>query len=253
MLALPRSARLVVWAGAWLGGTATLDDVVARVHGEDEPHEVTGIPGQTGPGSLGFALGALRAAGVHALRVALPRPGDPHGLAGPPEVNADALTAGEAVLAVGSATALIPDVRAFGPPGDQGHLVTWCWRDATTPPAGDSLAHADRALSEMLLAASSTLADLDVASWRPEVAQLLDDVRSERSGEPLPRAFPPAAQNLAARAARVLAVVEVALSDDGAARTAGSATARRHALAPLERTARHALASACNVLADSMP
>jgi hypothetical protein len=47
--------------------------------------------------------------------------------------------------------------------------------------------------------------------------------------------------------------VEVALSDDGAARTAGSATARRHALAPLERTARHALASACNVLADSMP
>ena len=28
MLALPRSARLVVWAGAWLGGTATLDDVV---------------------------------------------------------------------------------------------------------------------------------------------------------------------------------------------------------------------------------
>ena len=147
MLALPRSARLVVWAGAWLGGTATLDDVVTRVHGEDEPHEVTGIPGQTGPGSLGFALGALRAAGLRALRVALPRPGDPHGLAGPPEVNAHALTAGEAVLAVGSPTALIPDVRAFGPPGDQGHLVTWSWRDATTPPAGGSFADADRALS----------------------------------------------------------------------------------------------------------
>ena len=225
----------------------------SRVHGEDEPHEVTGIPGQTGPGSLGFALGALRAAGLRALRVALPRPGDPHGLAGPPEVNAHALTAGEAVLAVGSPTALIPDVRAFGPPGDQGHLVTWSWRDATTPPAGGSRRRRRSCAVEALLAASSTLADLDVASWRPEVAQLLDDIRSERSGEPLPRAFPPAAQNLAARAARILAVVEVALSDDGAARTAGSATARRDALVTLERTARHALASACNVLAEATP
>jgi hypothetical protein len=144
-------------------------------------------------------------------------------------------------------------VRAFGPPGDQGHLVTWSWRDAATPPAGGSLADAERALTEVLLAASSTLAGLDVASWRPEVAPLLDDIRSDRSGEPLPRSYPPAAQNLAARAARILAVVEVALGDEGAARTAGSATARRDALVPLERTARHALASACNVLADSTP
>ena len=251
MLALPRSARLVVWAGAWLDGAATLDDVVARVHGDDEPHTVTGIPGQAGPSSLGTALGALRAGGAHALRVALPRPGDPHGLAGPPDLNADALAAGEAVLAVGSPTALLPEVQSFGPPGDRGHLVTWTWRDAATPARGGSIADAERAMSEALLAASWTLARLDVASWRPEIAQLLDDIRSERTGEPLPRTFPPAAQALAARAARLLAVVEAALTDDGAARTAGSAAARREALMPLERTARHALASACNVLADS--
>jgi hypothetical protein len=253
MLALPRSARLVVWAGAWLGGTATLDDVIVRVHGEDEPHDVLGIPGQTGPGSLSSALAALRAVGVRALRVALPRPGDPHGLAGPAEVTADAVAAGEAVLAVEFPAALIPDVRAFGPPGDQGHLVTWSWRDAAPPPVAGSLADAERSLSEVLLAASSTLADLDVASWRPEFSRLLDDIRSDRAGEPLPRAYPPAAQNLAARAARILAVVEVALRDDEAAVTGGAAAARRDALVPLERTARHALVSACNVLADSTP
>ncbi|HEX6578270.1 MAG TPA: hypothetical protein VF082_07875 [Jiangellaceae bacterium] len=253
MLALPRSARLVVWAGAWLGGMATLDDVILRVHGEDEPHEVVGVPGQTAPGSLASALAALRAIGVRALRVALPRPGDLHGLAGPPQVNADAVAAGEAVLAVGSPTALIPAVRAFGPPGDQGHLVTWSWRDAAPPSATGSLADAERSLSEVLLAAGSTLAGLDVASWRPEFSRLLDDVRSDRTGEPLPRAFPPAAQNVAARAARILAVVEVALSDDGAAVTGGAARARRDALVPLERAARHALVSACNVLADSTP
>jgi hypothetical protein len=250
MLALPRSARLAVWAGAWLAEAATLDEVVARVHGDDEPHEVTGIPGQTTLGSLSSALVALRAEGVHALRVALPRPGDPHGLAGPPDFTADAVAAGEVVLAVGSQSALVPEVQAFGPPGDQGHLVTWFWRDAATPLAGGSLGDAERALAAALLAASSTLTRLDVASWRPEVARLLDDIRTERSGEPLPRTFPPAAQNLAARAARILAVVDVALGDDGAARTAASATARRDALVPLEREARHALAAACNVLAD---
>jgi hypothetical protein len=253
MLALPRSARLVVWAGAWLGGTATLDDVILRVHGEDEPHEVIGVPGQTGPGSLASALAALRATGVRALRVALPRPGDPHGLAGPPEVNADAVAAGEAVLAAGFPTALIPDVRAFGPPGDQGHLVTWSWRDATPSPLAGSLADAERSLSEALLAASSTLAGLDVASWRPEFSRLLDDIRSGHTGEPLPRAFPPAAQNLAARASRILAVVDAALTDEGATVTGAAAAARRDALVPLERTARHALVAACNAVADTTP
>src|SRR5919106_3535350 len=118
MLALPRSARLAVWAGGWLDGEATLADVVARVQGDDEPHTVAGIPAHSSPESLGNALGALRANGVKALRVALPRPGDPFGLSGPPDLNADAVAAGEAVLAVGAPLAppALPPPPAPPPP-----------------------------------------------------------------------------------------------------------------------------------------
>jgi hypothetical protein len=184
--------------------------------------------------------------------VALPRPGDPHGLAGPPDLTADAVAAGEAVLAVGGPFALVPAVRTFGPPGDEGHLVSWTWRDAAPPASGPTTREAERALTDALIAAGSILARLDVAAWRPEVAQLLDDIRTGRAGEPLPRAFPPEAQALAARAARILAVVDVALQDEGGAVDTATANARRDALVDLERAARHGLAAACNTLAEPL-
>jgi hypothetical protein len=249
MLGLPRSVRLAAWGTCWLASQATLDEVVARVQGDDEPHTVTEMPPRHVPSSLGTGLGMLRADGARALRVALPRPGDPQGLAGPRQLTIEAVAAGEAILCVGAPIALVPEVRSFGPPGDQGHLVSWGWRDAEPPPPGPTLREADRALAEELLAASSTLAGLDVAAWRPEVAQLLDDLRSGAVAEPLPRPFPATAQALAARAVRVLTVVEVALDDDGLSLTAGSVGTRRAALTRLERAARHALAAACNVLA----
>ena len=252
MLGLPRSARLAAWAGSWLTGHVTLDEVVVRVQGDDEPHTVTDLPdlppGGT-PSFLGAALGTARRHGARALRVALPRPGDPHGLAGPPDLTVDAVAAGEAVICVGADVALVPTVTTFGPPGDQGHLVSWAWRFAHPPPPVPALRELERALTEELIAAGSTLARLDVAAWRPEVTQLLDDLRSGRAADPLPRPFPPTAQALAARSARVLAVVDVASRDEGAALTTASGQTRREALVALERAARHALAAACNGLA----
>ena len=250
MLGLPRSARLAAWAGSWLTGQVTLDDVVARVQGDDEPHTVTDGPPGREVGSLGTALGSLRVHGARAMRVALPRPGDPQGLAGPRQLTVDAVEAGEAVLCVGAEVALIPTIRTFGPPGDEGHLVSWAWRPAHPPPPVPPLPELERTLTEELIATGSTLARLDIAAWRPEVARLLDDIRSGRAADPLPRPFPPAAQALAARSARVLAVVDIALRDEGQALTAASAHARQQALIPLERAARHALAAACNALAD---
>jgi hypothetical protein len=105
-------------------------------------------------------------------------------------------------------------------------------------------------LSEQLIAASSLLTDLDAAAWRPQMAQVLDDLRSGAVAEPLPRPFPAAAQALAARAIRVLTVVGVGLDDDGSSLFTQEAQARRDALVPLERAARHALAAACNALAE---
>jgi hypothetical protein len=247
MVSLPRSVRLAASASVWLAGDGTVVDVVDGVRGDDEPHAVEGLPSGRDV-ALSEALHELRSAGARAAAVALPRPGDPQGLGGPRALTEAAVDAGEAVLAVGARVALVPRVTAFGPPGDQGHFVTWRWHVADPVPPGPGLAEAERALSVALLQAGSILADLDIASWRPEVAQLLEDVRAGRESAPLPHAYPAPAQALAARAARLWAVTDFALGDDGGATSASASAARRQALHPLERAARHALAAACNSL-----
>lgn len=248
--ALPRSAKLATWGTAWLKDDADLDDVVKRVEGADEPHDAVGVPGTSDHESLTEALTRLRAAGATALRVVLPVPGDPIGLGGPPEFNADAIDAGEALIVDGAAYGLIPDIRAFGPPGDQGYFVTWNCQPAAQPSSTIQLADADQELSLALLSAGDILEKLDVSAWQPEVATLLQDLRSGQIGEPLPRAFSGRAQTTAARGSRVLAIVNFALNDDGGAVSATTAQSRRDALTPLARAARHALVAACNSLAE---
>jgi hypothetical protein len=244
MDSLPRSVRLATWATAWLEGRCDEQEVIDRVQADDEPHEVSGAPALE---SLNQVLRYWRDAGAQAARVALPRPGDPVGLGGPAPFNEAAIQAGEAVSAVGMArSALVPRVTPFGPPGDQGHLVTWSWYEASSPPPTPAIADADRVLNEALLRAGKVLAELDVPAWRPEVAQLLDDVRAGRASAPLPHSYSPQAQALAARSARLWAIAEFALADDGGAVTAAEAGARRDGLTQLERAARHGLAAACN-------
>jgi hypothetical protein len=244
MVSLPRSVRLATWATAWLEGRCDDQEVIDRVRGDDEPHEISGAPALE---SLNQVLLYWREAGAGAALVALPRPGDPAGLGGPPPFNEAAVQAGEAVIAVGAAhSALVPQVTPFGPPGDQGHFVTWSWYETSSPPPGPAVSDADRELNEALVQAGKVLAELDVPAWRPEVAQLLDDVRAGRASAPLPHSYSPQAQALAARSARLWAIAEFALADDGGAVTAAEAAARRDGLTQLERAARHGLAAACN-------
>jgi hypothetical protein len=229
---------------------ADIDDVVKRVEGIDEPHDAIGIPGTSDHESLSAALLRLRAAGAVAFRVAIPVPGDPTGLGGPPNFNTDALDAGEAVITEGASYGLVPSIRAFGPPGDQGYFVTWNCQAAALPASELQLNDADQDLSKALLGAGDALEKLDVSSWRPEVATLLQDLRSGQIGEPLPRAFSARAQTTAARGARILAIVNFALNDDGGAVSATTAQSRRDTLTPLARAARHALVAACNSLSE---
>ncbi|HEU4543805.1 MAG TPA: hypothetical protein VFR23_21905 [Jiangellaceae bacterium] len=243
MVSLPRSVRFAAWATMWFEGRCDPREVVDRVRGDDEPHELEGSPSLN---SLDQVLLFWRKAGAHAVSAVLPRPGDPHGLAGPAPLSESAVAAGEAAVAVGAPYALVPRVTPFGPPNDKGHFVTWVWHEASPPPAGPNIAQADRELNEALLIAGRVLADLDVPAWRPEVAQLLDDLRAGRASAPLPHGYSPAAQALAARAARLWTIAEFALADDGGAVTAAEASARRDALRQLERAARHGLAAACN-------
>src|SRR4051794_25857704 len=117
MLTEPRSGMLAAWGNALLGGFVSPDDAAAAVVGDDAVHRVTGLPGEDAPAGLTLALGRLRVLGATGLRVALPAPGHPLGLSGPPEFNARALEAQEAVVCTGAALGLVPEVREIGPAG----------------------------------------------------------------------------------------------------------------------------------------
>jgi hypothetical protein len=226
---LPDSARLAWWGTAWLRGTVDADRMVDAVRGEDAVHTLGGDP-------LLVGLGPLRGAGATALGLALPVEGDPVGLGGPPAFNHAALEAGEAVVVVGAGRGLVP-VRV-------GASVDWTPHAAERRQLPD-VGEADRGLRGGLLEAANALADLDVARWRPEVADELSDLRHP-AAVAAPPGVPALCLALAGRALTALTVVDLALADDGGALTAYEAERRRTALLPLARAARRALVAACS-------
>ncbi|MBM9459000.1 hypothetical protein JK386_03725 [Nocardioides sp. zg-536] len=252
MSLLPASARVAWWGTAWLRGRIgpdeCLDGVLGRTpqkagsepavhdadaHDADVAHVVV-AEGSAEP--LLLELGALRGAGVTGLAAAFPATGDPVGLRGPAALTAEAIDQGEAVLALGTDRAWVP-YRV-------GRAVEWVPYPANRRPPPD-LGEADRELRGALLAAADALAALDVASWRPEVADELHDLRA---GAPVaaPAGTPQRAVDVVGRALHLRAVVEMALLDDGGALSVGEAARRRAALEPLERAVRRALTAACS-------
>jgi hypothetical protein len=238
---LPLSARFALWFSAWAAGTASLDDVRDAIIGTDAAHDVTGLPGDgkdEAPAStpLIMALGRLRGAGAADAFLALPVAGDPLGLAGPAAFNAEAIDAGEAVVLNGADVGLVPVRTGAG--------VVWQCRPANRVRQLPDPSEADAALRQALLVSGETLADLDVARWRPEVA---DELMSLRATPTLgvPSTTSHRAVRLAALAVRCRRIVDLALVDEGGSVTRTEADARRAALLPLDHAARRALVAAC--------
>lgn len=226
---LPVSGRLAWWATAWLRGHLGPDDLLDAVMGDDVAHVVLGPDD-----GLVTTLASLRADGATAFGAAFPVEGDLVGLGGPRELNAAALEAGEAVVAVGAESALVP--TRVGP------TVEWTLlpsRRRQLPDVGE----ADRELRRVLLESAEQLAALDVARWRPEVADRLMDLR-HRPDVPHPPGVPTRCVDLAARGLQALGIVDLALEDDGGAVSSSEIARRREALAPLARAGRRALVAA---------
>ncbi len=255
MLQEPRSGRMTAWGNALLGGFVSPDDAVDGIVGGDTAHRIRGLPGEDGPVGLALGLGRLRAMGVAGLRLALPVPGHPLGLSGPPEFNARALAAGEAVVAAGGTIGLVPEVTEAGPPEDRHVEVVWqCLEVRDAPPADvPSLGEAERELAESLRDATAALSRLDVAGAGPAAQAALDAyrARTEHGRQVLAPGYPPRAVRVLELAQRVGALTSIAgaagqSAEHGGAVSASEIAARAELLRPVERTARRAQVAAYN-------
>ncbi|GIF72368.1 hypothetical protein [Asanoa siamensis] len=247
-LATRRSSRLVAWVRSWRAGLVPYDEVADEVSLGEE-HLVADAPGTWMDVPLREGLTAFSKLTPDQIRLVLPVPGDPRGLPGPGEFTGAALVAGEAVIA--GSLGLIPEVRSHTS-GSGMTFETVLWRcfplpvDAPTP-VPLTVSEAEGELNLLLAEATNTLARLDIAQWRPELAGALAAIRKPDSANELPPGFEPRARRLFARA-NVLDRV-LALADEvapGGAVNGFEAQARDAALRPLAAACRGALVAACN-------
>ncbi len=236
---LPVSGRLAWWGTAWLAGRVGPDDLLDAVLADDVTHVVVGLDDTFGASvtdGLMSALGRLRSQGASGLGAAFPAEGDLAGLGGPVPFNDAALEVGEAVVAVSTGTGLVPS--RVGP------TIEWTVLPARRRQLPD-VGEADRELRAVLLDSAQRLAALEVARWRPEVADRLMNLR-HRPALISPPGVPTRCVDLASRGLQALEIADLALEDDGAALTVHEIGQRRGALAPLARAGRRALVAACS-------
>ncbi|MGH3446155.1 MAG: hypothetical protein ACRDQA_08155 [Nocardioidaceae bacterium] len=228
MLVVPSAARVACWLNAWIAQRASADAVIAGLVGGDGEVEFAGVS----PGSRlapALFLGELKHRDVRRVSATLPSPGNLVGLGGPPEFNASAIEAGSGVVLEGAGMGLVPH--------HLGEVTRWSACSATPPTYLPDVATADRELRATLLEAADALAELDVASWSPDAA---DAVLNLRAPAKLDTELPLAssqASGLIARALRAREIVTQAQRDDGGAVSASQVAFRRELLAPLHRAA----------------
>ncbi|NRQ31366.1 hypothetical protein HII36_05870 [Nonomuraea sp. NN258] len=231
----PVCPPLVAWGNAWLAGHVGLDEAADRV-------EAVGGPVVAGELPLRRYLAELRADGLRELRLALPAPGDPLGLSGPPPFNSAAVDAGQAVIAVlpDRCLGLVPglDLRGSSYVGIR-LSVQECGPVRHDLP---SLAEAERELTMAMRAATEALTSVDGPSQeRPE--------RLGRLGGELAPGYPARAHRVSTLATRLSAVLELA---DERGLTTGQIAVRGSALRELDRAVRRALVAAHHAIFEPL-
>ena len=237
-MALPRSALLALWTGACLRGSVGPDDAAVAIRGEDPQHLVLGWPAHPEPMDLSLLPAAISSLDEPSIRLALPVPGDLLGLAGPPGFNGAALESGEAVVVAGAGS-------TYGlVPSEDARTVLWHCQPVDVPALHDP-GEASRALRQVLLGATAELVRLDVASWQPEIPDLMLNL-ARRPALPLPPGTPNAHVETLERAVLCTDIVALARSDDGGAVSSHEMAARAGCLTDLDAAARRAIVAVCS-------
>jgi hypothetical protein len=239
MLRIPAAARLACWLNAWITGRVSADAAIGGIGAGDSTVGFRGLDPETdlAPAML---LGEIRRRRVTRASLALPYPGDLLGLGGPSEFNTAALEAGQAIVLWGIDLGIVPLPRRVD--------TVWEARPADPPGYLADVRSADRGLNECLLSVADRLAGLDVASWSPDAADALLNLRKANSWDDSMTFCSRAAAGLVTRGLRCIEIVRLALRDEGGALSATQAAERRSALAPLRKAAQEAVIAGCSSL-----
>jgi hypothetical protein len=192
-----------------------------------------GGPVVSGEVPLRKYLANLRGDGLRELRLALPAPGDPLGLSGPPPFNSVAVDAGQAAIAVlpDRCLGLVPTLDLRG----SSYVGVRLDVQETGPVRQDlpSVAEAERELSDAMRTATEALTSVDgPALSRPDEAG--------HGGELAP-GYPGRAHRVSALATRLGAVLRLA---EERGLTSGQLAGSAAALRELDRAVRRAVVAA---------
>lgn len=232
------------------GGRAALDHALAAVVG-DETHVVVDDDG--GRRSAREVLAGFADQVVRDVGAVLPVPGR---VAGVPGVALPEAVEAEQCLLLrteGGSWAAVPHVEAFGSELEPGTLVTWRmfrfpFAERPVPTLlglVGSLRQARQDIAAALTDATGALAALDLVPGSGEGARLAAQVlRSEIPDGVLPAGLDGPRVEVITRAARLLALADLAQEDDAPVVVAAQGEARAQALSHLRDVARGALAAA---------
>ena len=229
MTLLPVAAVLATWLDASRAGAVGPDDLADAVRGDDPRHLVAGLGD-----APTLELHELPTALDGPISLALPVPGDPVGLGGPAAFNLAAMDAGQAVVV--GAVGLVPfeDARTIVWTAYPADRVPWVDERETAVELRSTLAEVTR-----------RLVDLDVASWQPDIPDLLMNLR-HWPRLPLPPGYDVRRVDTLERALLCLEIVALARSGEGGAVSSYEMDQRRAALGDLDRAARRAVVGACS-------
>lgn len=240
MADLPASVRVSLWGTAALAGTLALSEVAARAL-PDVDH-VEGLE----PG-----LRLWQDLGERLVLVALPRPGDLTSMPrGPAELSAAATEAQELVYVTGIGGALVPQIEAFGPEGDQGWAARWTAHDADPVPQHVvqqlSLPDVELELRREVAALTTALGD---AAGGPLSGHGMESLARERLDTEwgLPPGLPPRAIRVIELAGAMSSLAHTGLDHRLHSIDSSATLGREHLLRQLHDAATRALVSATNV------